>query len=118
MKNTIFLLAVLWLPFSTALAGVEKGEVSVSLTRGLLRPGHQSVTQLYLSAQGTTLYCRTDDVPKHRIEVRKMKSIDAPFRNRKILPDCEESIEWGNVKACFSRELIPFWNDLIRWCTN
>lgn len=120
MKSAVHLLllsALAALPASAEAKPVPK-TVEIRLDRFPTDPQRRQTTRLYLSSADSTIQCRTDSVPSHDIQVKRLKSLAAPFKAAKVTEACERSIDWGGKKACLDDLRNGVVNEVLRWCSN
>lgn len=74
-------------------------------------------TSMILTRDGRGFHCKTDEVPKHRIQTG-LTSLESPFKGRNIPDDCKKTVSWGKITRCYQLHETPVLDDVIRWCTN
>ena len=101
---------------ASAMAAGPMPNVRIELIRYPEVPEHKPMASVLLSYDGKDFYCETDAVPRHRIRVAGLKSLESPLKS-KGLSVCEQQVRWGKTKTCPMPKEMPLINQIIRWCT-
>jgi hypothetical protein len=91
------------LTFLLSLAAAEAKEPqTVTLVRISQpdNPVHRAETRYTLRREGKSLTCQTQNIPKHKIDVKGF-SLNPPANLPKKMPkECKLALQWGGKKFC------------------
>lgn len=88
-----------------------KKSVSISLIR---KNGNQA--RMILSHSNEGFICESEGMPRHKILVENLRSLNAPFETGQT-KNCRVKIDWDGKVKCYERGHDLLVDRVIRWCT-